>query len=453
MSSILSVRRWTVVAIIFLLLLFFLCSTTDVVGFICGDTDNSGEPLNITDVTFLVAWLFQNGPAPAQLSSADCDSNGQIDISDLTCFVDYIFLGGSEPNCPLPIHTDITGPCISDMIWIDCTSVHYPLSRAACIDSLPPKSQTESMRAEIAGDRLHVYHDYAYYNCCLDYAVTYEFNYAGDTAHVTATESDLGEPCDCLCYFNLESEYAGISPLQITSYIVTLIGIEGDTVGIDTVVTGPCGFAYVEAVGSDLTLHHANLVLNCCPHYYVDWSIEGTSITAIEHDTLPQCFCVCYYNLQSTLHNVPNGIYTVTVLAGENILCPWDTITVDTVMVGTLGGPCDYRDFPGTARVISISTAPSGSGSCVDGVMVEFDFVPDDPSAPLFYYYPGWPDNGQFLTVGDGKHPNADWALLQGLTVDSVHPCLRREIIQGTCTPVLFEFLDVDYSSYTSYCF
>ena len=61
-----------------------------------GDMDNSGN-LDITDLTYFVEYLFNSGPAPSPLEAGDIDCTGGTDITDLTSLVDYLFAGGPPP--------------------------------------------------------------------------------------------------------------------------------------------------------------------------------------------------------------------------------------------------------------------------------------------------------------------------------------------------------------------
>ena len=63
-----------------------------------GDVDNSGTT-NIGDVTFLVQFIFNNGPAPSNSASADVNCSGTINIGDVTYLVDLIFGNGPLPCC------------------------------------------------------------------------------------------------------------------------------------------------------------------------------------------------------------------------------------------------------------------------------------------------------------------------------------------------------------------
>lgn len=117
-----------------------------------------------------------------------------------------------------------------------------------------------------------------------------------------------------------------------------------------------------------------------------------------------------------------------------------------------VGGRCTFDSIPGTA-LVQLVTADTLSGRmCDNAVFVYFDFVSADSTAPSRYRIPNWPDTGRRLLVGDGKNPPLTWVEAEGLTVGTSHPCVRLEETRGTCTPVQFRFLDIDYSGWTPYC-
>ncbi len=65
-----------------------------------GDLDGSAA-LNVSDLTYLVAFLFQGGPGPACEDHGDIDSSGSTNVSDLTYLVSFLFQGGPAPGaCP-----------------------------------------------------------------------------------------------------------------------------------------------------------------------------------------------------------------------------------------------------------------------------------------------------------------------------------------------------------------
>ncbi len=57
-----------------------------------GDVNHSSM-IDISDLTFLVNYMFQNGPAPVCLEEADLNYDNSIDITDLINLIDYLFRG------------------------------------------------------------------------------------------------------------------------------------------------------------------------------------------------------------------------------------------------------------------------------------------------------------------------------------------------------------------------
>jgi hexosaminidase len=103
---------------------------------IMGDANASGK-IDIDDVTYLISYVFIEGPPPAPLRAGDPDGSGGIDIDDITYLITYIFVSGPPPVSLGPI---IPKPVISacsdeeftlnagDTIW-----VHAEPSEAAII--------------------------------------------------------------------------------------------------------------------------------------------------------------------------------------------------------------------------------------------------------------------------------------------------------------------------------
>lgn len=73
-------------------------ATRALTGWACGDADNSWA-VNVADLTYLVAYLFNSGPAPPVIEVSDVDGNGSVNVADITYMVEYLFLGGPEPAC------------------------------------------------------------------------------------------------------------------------------------------------------------------------------------------------------------------------------------------------------------------------------------------------------------------------------------------------------------------
>ena len=61
-----------------------------------GDVDYSGQ-IDISDVTYFVEYFIARGPAPPCDDAANIDGAGTLTISDLTYLVDYLFAAGQPP--------------------------------------------------------------------------------------------------------------------------------------------------------------------------------------------------------------------------------------------------------------------------------------------------------------------------------------------------------------------
>ena len=63
-----------------------------------GNVDyDPGDAIDISDLVYLVDYMFSGGPPPVCVDEADMNADGAIDISDLVWLVDYMFTGGPAP--------------------------------------------------------------------------------------------------------------------------------------------------------------------------------------------------------------------------------------------------------------------------------------------------------------------------------------------------------------------
>jgi hypothetical protein len=69
--------------------------------YLCGDADNS-DLVNIADLVYLVAYIFNSGPAPIPPASGDANCTPPVNIADVVYLIAYIFSGGPAPcaGCP-----------------------------------------------------------------------------------------------------------------------------------------------------------------------------------------------------------------------------------------------------------------------------------------------------------------------------------------------------------------
>ena len=66
--------------------------------FILGDANDDGK-IDVSDVIYLVNYLFIDGPEPEPLEAGDANSDDKIDIADVVYLINYLFLDGPPPKC------------------------------------------------------------------------------------------------------------------------------------------------------------------------------------------------------------------------------------------------------------------------------------------------------------------------------------------------------------------
>jgi hypothetical protein len=66
-------------------------------GHSVGDLNVDGQ-INITDLTFMVGYLFNGGAAPRVVATADVNASGNVNVADVTYFAAYLFSGGEAPR-------------------------------------------------------------------------------------------------------------------------------------------------------------------------------------------------------------------------------------------------------------------------------------------------------------------------------------------------------------------
>lgn len=63
---------------------------------ICGDA-NSSRTISISDVVFLIQYIFVHGPAPSPLLIGDVNCDGVVSVSDVVRLLSFVFWGGQQP--------------------------------------------------------------------------------------------------------------------------------------------------------------------------------------------------------------------------------------------------------------------------------------------------------------------------------------------------------------------
>jgi len=70
----------------------------NVTGYMIGDA-NGDRMIDITDIVYLMNYLFVGGPAPETLATGDANCDGVVDDADVVYLINYLFTGGPLPAC------------------------------------------------------------------------------------------------------------------------------------------------------------------------------------------------------------------------------------------------------------------------------------------------------------------------------------------------------------------
>jgi hypothetical protein len=204
---------------------------------------------------------------------------------------------------------------------------------------------------------LHIKHVNAAFNCCSDANI--DVSVEGNI--ITIEEIELSpNACHCLCLYDFQYAIANLQTQAYTIKILEPLVAENDTemeftVDFATEKSGtfcltrdyyPWGYEnnwtgflkdYSECGGFDdgqendfsgdtlscaiweynsegtLSVRHTNAVLNCCPVFVADISVENNVITITEIDSLDNggCDCICPFDIDYEITDLWSGEYTL----------------------------------------------------------------------------------------------------------------------------------------------
>jgi len=68
------------------------------IGCMAGDANGDGF-IDISDVVYLINYIYRNGPTPNYLLAGDADCDGIVDADDMVYTINYLFKSGPSPTC------------------------------------------------------------------------------------------------------------------------------------------------------------------------------------------------------------------------------------------------------------------------------------------------------------------------------------------------------------------
>jgi len=119
------------------------------------------------------------------------------------------------------------------------------------------------------------------------------------------------------------------------------------------------------------------------------------------------------------------------------------------------GGKCTYDDYPGSCEIVSIlmteesaHQAEVGGGPGYEGYEVSFVFSPDEP----MNLTENWENlvfgREHLLQLCNSWYPGPRFLEKYNITEGAIFDCTLKLITGGTCTPVVFEFGEIDQCDY-----
>ena len=300
-------------------------------------------------ITYMPCWQI----IPC-LQEADVNQSGGTDpscfditVGDISILIDYLFITGSSlglPDCPEP-SSDPYG---------------YVVDRTDCITDAPPEvnqaaSSASCLWYEYDGvGTLDITHQNAVLNCCPMPTLSVEIE--GDT--ITITEADEGL-CDCYCLYDIDYRLVNLPPGEYRIIVYEAYPAGGDPLDFTIdLVQNPTNLLCVERTGypwgggatelefignsgclsqgaatsaevndqtcvsyeynefGTLSIYRGMAGFNCCPSELgASFSIDGNTITITEIENLDDggCHCLCLFDLEYEIVNLPPGEYNIVI--------------------------------------------------------------------------------------------------------------------------------------------
>lgn len=86
--------------------------------------------------------------------------------------------------------------------------------------------------------------------------------------------------------------------------------------------------------GNDIIILHKDAFYNCCYAISVEVVQQGNVFNLYEHESGDPCFCMCYFDITTTIYDLNSGTYTINVYNAEGHYVGGGTVTIEQI-----GGP------------------------------------------------------------------------------------------------------------------
>ena len=113
-----------------------------------------------------------------------------------------------------------------------------------------------------------------------------------------------------------------------------------------------------------------------------------------------------------------------------------------------VGGLCEYSKYRGKAVIVSIIPKTSSgysAGPSYEGFEVKFRFIAENEIKEAHGKVEG---KEYVLTLANSWYPGPKFLQKYGIKVGKSFDCILNVITKGACTPIVFDFPDIDQSDY-----
>ncbi len=278
---------------------------------------------------------------------------------------------------------------------------------------------------EPRGNDLLIYHlEYTWY-CCLEASAAVTIK----PGEIVLKEVNRNGICRCICTYDLKYFIPGIPDGTYVVHVITHDGTEIATEKI-TFPSGEAGLKLLRVTDclssegkesvklsvEDTTLRitHENLRNQCCAEFTVRYTIRGDRIEVYEYDEARAlCFCMCNFNIETEIPDLPPGTYTVTVYGPDGKVRSEEEIKVGSSdLIPFVRGEVNGDGKVDLADAISILTYLFGGGPaprCADSADANDDGAVDISDAIfLLGYLFGGQDSLPAPFPNAGFDPTAD---------------------------------------------
>lgn len=87
--------------------------------------------------------------------------------------------------------------------------------------------------------------------------------------------------------------------------------------------------------GNDIIVLHKDAFYNCCVEILVEVVQNGNVFNLYEHESGDHCYCMCYFDITTTIYDLAPGTYTTNVYNAEGEFVGGGTVTIQRTIPPT----------------------------------------------------------------------------------------------------------------------